>query len=56
VRSDTVDFINELRDLNLDLHAVFGRVDTVGCFDGKLAESLENVFALLEITLRGLDE
>jgi hypothetical protein len=53
---DPVDLVHKGRDLDLDLHAVFLRVDAVGGLDRELAEPLQDILALLEVTFGCLDE
>ncbi len=56
VGGDAVHLVDQGGDLHLDLHAVLVGVDAVGRLHRELAQPLDDVLALLEVALRGLDE
>ena len=56
VRSDTIHFIDELRDFHLNLHPVFRGVDPVGSLNGKFSDSLKNIRGFLEVAFSSLNE
>jgi hypothetical protein len=56
MRSDTVDLVNKLRDFDLDLHSIFGRINTVRGLNRQFSDPVQNILGFLQITFGGLNE
>jgi len=56
VAGNPVHLVDELAHLDLNLHPVLGAINAVRGLDRQLAETLDDVLRLLEVTFRRLDE
>jgi hypothetical protein len=56
VWGDSINFIDELGYLHLNLHPVFRRVRAVGRLDRQLSQAMENVLCFLKVSFGCLYE
>jgi len=53
---DTINFVHQLGNFDLNLHPIFGGINTVGRLYGKFPYPVQNVLGFLQIPLGGLDK
>jgi hypothetical protein len=56
VGCNAVEFINQLRNFDLDLHSVFSGINSVGSLNGQFPDPVKNICSFLQIAFGCLDK